>query len=98
MQAFRPVLERGRYPLLALFIEIPAGDVDVNVHPTKHEVRFRRQSQVHDSIQAILSEALSRSPWLKKSSVEPVSSIASSGVPLPPRSPSLTVFWVSSRP
>jgi len=89
MQAFRPVLERGRYPLLALFIEIPAGDVDVNVHPTKHEVRFRRQSQVHDSIQAILSEALSRSPWLKKSSVEPVSSIASSGVPLPSSQPQL---------
>lgn len=89
MQAFRPVLERGRYPLLALFIEIQAGDVDVNVHPTKHEVRFRRQSQVHDSIQAILSEALSRSPWLKKSSVEPVSSIASSGVPLPSSQPQL---------
>lgn len=89
MQAFRPVLERGRYPLLALFIEIPAGEVDVNVHPTKHEVRFRRQSQVHDAIQDILSEALSRSPWLKKSSVEPVSSPASSGVPIPPSQPQL---------
>jgi len=89
MQAFRPVLERGRYPLLALFIEIPAGEVDVNVHPTKHEVRFRRQSQVHDAIQDILSEALNRSPWLKKSSVEPVSSPASSGVPIPPSQPQL---------
>jgi len=83
MQAFRPVLERGRYPLLALFLDIPTAEVDVNVHPTKHEVRFRRQSQVHDAIQDILSEALSRSPWLKKSS-EPVSSRASSGAPLPP--------------
>jgi DNA mismatch repair protein MutL len=65
MQAFRPVLERGRYPLLALFIQIPPGDLDVNVHPTKHEVRFRRQSQVHETIHGVLSEALSSSPWLK---------------------------------
>lgn len=66
LQAWRPVLEKGRYPLLALFIELPPGEVDVNVHPTKHEVRFRRQSQVHDTIQSVLSEALSRSPWLQR--------------------------------
>jgi DNA mismatch repair protein MutL len=66
LQAWRPVLERGRYPLLALFIELPPDQVDVNVHPTKHEVRFRRQSQVHDTIQGVLSEALSRSPWLQR--------------------------------
>ena len=65
LQAWRPVLEKGRYPLLALFIELPLDEVDVNVHPTKHEVRFRRQGQVHDTIQSVLSEALSRSPWLQ---------------------------------
>lgn len=72
MQAFRPVLEKGRYPLLALFLELPSGEVDVNVHPTKHEVRFRRQSQVHDAIHSLLSEALSRSPWLKAVPSRPV--------------------------
>lgn len=66
LQAWRPVLEKGRYPLLALFLELPTDELDVNVHPTKHEVRFRRQGQVHDSIQSVLSEALSRSPWLKQ--------------------------------
>lgn len=66
LQAWRPVLERGRYPLLALFLELPPDEVDVNVHPTKHEVRFRRQGQVHDTIQSVLSEALSRSPWLQR--------------------------------
>lgn len=66
LQAWRPVLEKGRYPLLALFIELPPDEVDVNVHPTKHEVRFRRQGQVHDTIQSVLSEALSRSPWLQR--------------------------------
>jgi DNA mismatch repair protein MutL len=66
MQAFRPTLEKGRYPLLALFITLPPGDVDVNVHPTKHEVRFRRQSQVHDAIQGVLEEVLRESPWLQR--------------------------------
>lgn len=64
MQAYRPVLEKGRYPLLALFISLPPGEVDVNVHPTKHEVRFRHQHQVHDTIQGILEAALRESPWL----------------------------------
>ena len=66
MQAFRPVLEKGRYPLLALFMELPAGEVDVNVHPTKHEVRFRRQSQIHDAIQGVLEGVIRESPWLQR--------------------------------
>ncbi|MDD2736100.1 MAG: DNA mismatch repair endonuclease MutL [Desulfuromonadaceae bacterium] len=64
MQAYRGVIDRGRYPVVALFIELPPGEVDVNVHPTKHEVRFRRQSAVHDAIQAAIAEVLRRSPWL----------------------------------
>ena len=64
MQAYRGVIDRGRYPVLALFIELPPGEVDVNVHPTKHEVRFRRQASVHDALQAALEEVLRRSPWL----------------------------------
>lgn len=64
MQAYRSVIDRGRYPVVALFIEIASGEVDVNVHPTKHEVRFRRQSVVHDSIQSAMEEVLRSSPWL----------------------------------
>ncbi len=66
MQAYRGVIDRGRYPIVALFIEVPSGEVDVNVHPTKHEVRFRRQSVVHDALQAALEEVLRRSPWLMR--------------------------------
>jgi DNA mismatch repair protein MutL len=69
MQAYRGVIDRGRYPVVALFIELPPGEVDVNVHPTKHEVRFRRQSVVHDVIQASIEEVLRRSPWLTASPV-----------------------------
>jgi len=64
MQAYRGVIDRGRYPVVALFIELPPGEVDVNVHPTKHEVRFRRQSVVHDAIQGAVEEVLRSSPWL----------------------------------
>lgn len=64
MQAYRGVIDRGRYPVVALFIGISPEEVDVNVHPTKHEVRFRRQSVVHDAIQVAVEEVLRRSPWL----------------------------------
>lgn len=64
MQAYRGVIDRGRYPVVALFIELPPGEVDVNVHPTKHEVRFKRQTVVHDAIQAAVEDVLRRSPWL----------------------------------
>ncbi len=49
-QAYRDVLYQGRHPAYSLFFELAPGDVDVNVHPTKHEVRFRESRQVHDFI------------------------------------------------
>jgi len=64
MQAYRGVIDRGRYPVVTLFIELAPGEVDVNVHPTKHEVRFRHQTLVHDAIQAALENVLRSSPWL----------------------------------
>ncbi|MFW9604875.1 MAG: DNA mismatch repair endonuclease MutL [Trichlorobacter sp.] len=72
MQAYRPLLEKGRYPLVVLFIDLAPGDVDINVHPTKHEVRFRQQQQVHGAISSVLSELLRRSPWLGTTSHEPL--------------------------
>jgi DNA mismatch repair protein MutL len=66
MQAYRNVIERGRYPVLALFLTIPSEDVDVNVHPTKHEVRFREQSVVHAAIQSAVEELLRDAPWARQ--------------------------------
>lgn len=64
MQAYRGVIDKGRYPVCALFIALPPGEVDVNVHPTKHEVRFRRQTLMHDTLQSAIEEVLKASPWL----------------------------------
>ena len=66
LQAYRNFLERGRYPVVAVFIEIAPGEVDVNVHPTKHEVRFREQGRVHDAIQSAVESVLKQTPWLKR--------------------------------
>nr|VFK21937.1 MAG: DNA mismatch repair protein MutL [Candidatus Kentron sp. LPFa]VFK35292.1 MAG: DNA mismatch repair protein MutL [Candidatus Kentron sp. LPFa] len=49
-QAYRDVLYHGRHPAYVLFLEIAPETVDVNVHPTKHEVRFREGRLVHDFI------------------------------------------------
>lgn len=69
LQGYRNVLERGRYPVLVLFITLPAEDVDVNVHPTKHEVRFREQAKIHAVIQNGVEQLLKRAPWLGKGPV-----------------------------
>lgn len=49
-QAFSDVLHHSRHPAYLLFLTLPARLVDVNVHPAKHEVRFREGRQVHDFI------------------------------------------------
>lgn len=55
---YRNLLPRGRHPVLVLFLEVDPAQVDVNVHPTKHEVRFRQQAQVHDFVAQALCERL----------------------------------------
>ena len=54
-------LMKGQYPLAVLFIELAPDRVDVNVHPTKHEVRFLDGKRVHDMVAAAVTGALRRS-------------------------------------
>jgi len=58
LQAYHTLLMVGRYPLGILFIEIPPDMVDVNVHPTKAEVRFREASRVFTGLQRAVRRAL----------------------------------------
>ena len=57
-QAYRDVLFHGRHPVFALFFELASTLVDVNVHPSKDEVRFRRSRDVHDFIFGKLAKVL----------------------------------------
>ncbi len=57
-QAYRDVMYGGRHPAFVLFLELDPATVDVNVHPTKHEVRFRENRSVHDFLYGTLHRAI----------------------------------------
>ena len=65
-QAYDDLLHPGRYAACVLYLTMPAKDVDVNVHPTKHEVRFQQPRLVHDFIMSHISQALA---WPSKAAI-----------------------------
>jgi DNA mismatch repair protein MutL len=75
LDAYSVASNRERSPEVHLFLEIPPDRVDVNVHPTKAEVRFREQSFVHELVRRSLGDALGRGAvpelQLRHSDIEP---------------------------
>jgi len=62
LDAYSVATNKERSPEVHLFLEVPPDRVDVNVHPTKAEVRFKEQSQVHQIVRHALGDALGRGP------------------------------------
>ena len=61
MTAYRRILPEKRYPVLIFFITMPPGDVDVNVHPAKTEIRFRSPQDVYSSVVEAITTSFSAS-------------------------------------
>jgi DNA mismatch repair protein MutL len=59
-EAYRNIIPPTVHPVVLLFLELPAGEVDVNVHPSKTEVRFRQQSVMHDFVRDSVRAALTK--------------------------------------
>lgn len=79
LQAYHTLLMVGRYPLAVMFLELPPEMVDVNVHPTKAEVRFREPEAIFSAVRNAVRRSLlahnpvpeiSRSPYLKPTEPE----------------------------
>jgi DNA mismatch repair protein MutL len=60
-ESYRGLTEPGRYPAAILMLTVPPQDVDVNVHPTKSEVRFRDSGRIHGLVMAVIREKLMES-------------------------------------
>jgi len=64
MTAYGTLIDKGNYPVVVLDLRIPTEDLDVNVHPTKAEVRFRASSDVYRFIRRSISVIIDQVPWM----------------------------------
>jgi DNA mismatch repair protein MutL len=81
-EAYRNIIPPSVYPVVLLFLELPSGEVDVNVHPSKTEVRFRQQTVTHDFVRDSVRAALMKA--------RPVPQFTTEIAAHPTASPSLT--------
>ncbi len=70
-EAYRGRIDPSRYPVAFLFVTVPPDELDVNVHPTKIEVRFRNAQAVHGELLAALTETLNRSDLTPAATLDP---------------------------
>jgi len=79
-EGYRSILPHGVYPAALLFIEVPLEEVDVNVHPAKTEVRFRRAAAVADSVREAVRNGLASAGYAPTADIRDAASTATAGV------------------
>lgn len=79
--AYKNLIGIGKYPFVVLNLELPPSEIDVNVHPTKKEVRYKNTNQIFNFIHSSIDMALSNSTFAQKS--EALASISSNVFALP---------------
>ena len=63
-RAYGELVDRARHPVVVLFVELPADEVDVNVHPQKTEVRFANGRQAYEAVISAVGRTLAAAPWV----------------------------------
>lgn len=66
MEAYRNLLMHGEYPNVVIHLECLPGDIDVNIHPTKSQVKFQNPSLAFRAVQASVRDGLETAPWVPK--------------------------------
>ncbi len=69
LRGYHSHLLRGKYPVVALFLEVDPGLVDANVHPAKTEVRLQYANELHSMVASAVRDGLRRSEWAARSSM-----------------------------
>lgn len=66
MEAYRHLLMHGEYPVAVVWVETNPEDIDVNIHPTKSQVKFVDPSLAFRAVQASIRDELEKAPWIPK--------------------------------
>jgi len=64
VEVYRDMLPRGRFPTAVLFVDVPPGSVDVNVHPAKWEIRFADPQTLHRLVRHAVRDAIGERRWI----------------------------------
>ena len=98
-EAYRNIIPPTVYPVVLMFLELPAGEVDVNVHPSKTEVRFRQQTVMHDFVRDSVRAALMKARPAPQFTTEiRAHATASTGLTSPNLTPGARDWEASSEP
>lgn len=97
MTGFHTLLPTRRFPISVVFIEMPSDQLDVNVHPTKREVKFARDREVYDAVvKAVRGALLTTHEVQKITSLSPTNEASGSWAPASGPIPQTSVVWESA--